>query len=310
MAKASAREAAESTGADILVSFDVDEVLHEGDVSKLRQVAHEMITADNLKIVGTGVFNWFNGLHVKWSEPIPKERMSLSSAGITHGVPKSLRVHSRDNDPDYYHAMPNSDGAGYIWKKDLSTAPVQQMLCDPMKVFERDSKDQADDVQSIVTARTWQDLDRMAESLHNPNHVWIRHYSWWDIPRKWEQKRTWHYLWHHLWGEYPDGLNDYTRDRDTEELTDFWALQPVPVYHIDHYLSGIDDEMNPPKGEMVLRADWVSHPRNDYLPHWLASPNRRVQGRKLATLPKPPGKAKTAWRSFHGKLFRERYQYR
>ena len=306
MAKALARKEAERTGADVLVSFDADEVLHEDDVPKLRRMAHEMVTADNMRVVGTGVFNWFNGPHVKWCEPITKERMSLRLAGLTHGVPGSLRVYSKEEDRGYYYAMTNADGAGYIHEATLSATPIQRMLCEPMKVFEGAPSDSEGRLQSCVTARTQRDLERMVTSLQDPEHVWIRHYSWWDIPRKWEMKSTWHYLWHHLWGEYPRGLSDYTRNRDTQELIDFWEQQSVPVYHIDHYAVGIDNQM---EDERVLRADWVKHPDNEYLRRWLNSSNRRVQGRKLAVLPRPPSRAQKAWRAFVESHTRKKYRY-
>lgn len=242
--------------APLLMQMDFDEVLRTEDHPKIKVLKDNW--PKNIDIIGTGVINWFNGENVKLSAAgSVKERLSVGTKNIFHGIPMNLRVPISGS--KYYYAQPEStDGAGLI---DESGNPLVTQLYlakghDPLKDY------------------------------NNPNSIWIHHYSWYSLPRKWEMKQTWHYFWGILFGRYTD-LKSYKKDQD-KETVDFWG-QVVSKPH-EAYFQPIRDEMN--KRE-VVSAKAIKHPpimqswlnrQRVYVPRRIYPPRREVK-RNMDTTP-------------------------
>ena len=212
---------------NILVQVDFDEVFREIDHPKILHLKDNWEQMN--PIVGTGVINWFGGNHFKMSSAgWSKERFSLNRPDVVHGIPLNYRERSvRLGGSPYYHSKPGTDGAGYISDHDGRPLEASKFLCD--------AKDFPND-------------------CFNPDHIWIHHYSWYSIIRKWRMKTLWHYFWGLLYGEYHN-LEEYTVDRDGGDV-DFW--NPARYWkQPQDYMSGIEDEM---KEKTIRRNGKIEHP--------------------------------------------------
>ncbi len=219
ISKAIARSHCES---DILISVDFDEVFREQDLSRIREVADEWSGKD--KVVGTGVINWFNGDHFKMgSAGWIKERFSANTSHVAHGIPVGKRIHRGR----YFYAKEGTDGAGYISLPACTPLSADKFLCNVDK-FPRDCK--------------------------NKESIWVHHYSWYSLVRKWRMKPTWHYFWGMLYGKY-ENLDSYILDIDGQPV-DFW--QPEKSWKpLEDYIPGIKDEM---QDKTIRRNRNIDHP--------------------------------------------------
>lgn len=217
--KAMARSKCQS---DILMQMDFDEVVRDEDLPKIRCAVD--LWPSNVKIIGTGVVNWFNGEHFKlgaagWH----KERLSINSRFITHGIPLQHRVQRGG----YIGATEDSDGAGYI---DISG-------------------------NSMVADKWWCNVGKpmkIPRDILNPNFVWLHHYSWYSVTRKWSMNTTWHYFWGLLHGRY-NNLEEYTENLDGDGV-DFW--NPV-IKSPSGQMEALEHEM---EDRSIRRNRKVEHP--------------------------------------------------
>jgi hypothetical protein len=256
LAKATAREEALVGSPDVLVPFDVDEVLHEGDVRRLQSAAEEQV-ARNWPIVSTGCFDWYNGEHIRLSAPLHKPRLTLASAPLTHGIPAGFRQERPDG--KIWCDKGLSDGAGLIHSETL--APVADSVClsEPLRV--RVGAEHMPD-------ETSEDCELLVASMCNREHVWIRHYSWYDIPRKWAMEQTWEFLWGHLDGDIPS-VEKYDTFKDGQSV-DFWDMNDSRA-SLQSYIPPLLDQMSKPD---VVRLAWMGHPA--VVKPWLNGRERRI----------------------------------
>jgi hypothetical protein len=275
--KATARKMAINSPASpqVLVPFDVDEVIHEKDLGRLRELADEMV-GRSWRVVSCGTVPWRNGPHVKLSDVIYKPRLTLNDGRTTHGIPKSCRFIGPTGK---VHGNEHTDGAGLLDEDTEEGIEGNFSACEPHNV------------RHTSQAELDKDRARYVASLLNHTHVHIHHYSWFDIPRKWAMDQTWWYLWHHLRGEYLNGLKDYTTFKEDDEPVDFDAIIDARRA-TTAYESAIIDEMSSPE---VVRLDWLPHP--EYVQSWVDSPDRRLwlglhgQGKSVGLMkPEPESK--------------------
>jgi hypothetical protein len=204
------------------MQMDADEVCREEDLPKIQSLI-ETWDSQHL-IIGTGVINWFNGENLKMSAAgWTKERFSMNRSPLSHGIPQDKRV-PRGN---YYYAREGTDGAGYIILPSNTGVGASKKVCN-FNAFPLD--------------------------YNSDNAIYIHHYSWYSLPRKWEMKTTWHYFWGSLFGKYI-GLSSYTVDQDGYSV-DFW--HPAINRPSDSYIDGIKQEM---KERSIIKAPgYIKHP--------------------------------------------------
>ena len=219
--------------APFLVQMDCDEVFRTEDYFKINLLKENW--PSKISIVGTGVIDWFNGDHVKLSAAgSVKERFTDGRLDIFHGIPVHLRIPEKENNGKYYYAQPEStDGAGLI---DAVGNPL---------------------VPQLFFAQG----DNPIKDIDTTNSIWIHHYSWYSLPRKWEMKQTWHYMWGRLFGRYKS-LAEYKKDIDGE-VVDFWG--PSISKPHDVYFEPIADEM---QDKSIVKAKNIQHP--DIMKDWLS----------------------------------------
>jgi len=206
---------------DYLLQMDADEVLREQDYDKIRNIIKNWRKRWN--IIGAGVVNWFNGPHFKLnSAGWTKERLSINSPNITHGIPILSRI-MRGN---IYYAKRDTDGAGYI-----------------------------NNGVGLMSDHIFADtVDIVKDIKYNKDSIWIHHYSWYNMPRKWAMKTVWHYFWGLLYGQYKN-LDDYKIDLDGNPVN-FWS-EPV-IRDLVCYVDAIANEM---KEESIIKVSGIKHPK-------------------------------------------------
>jgi len=223
ISKATARSACTS---DILMQMDADEIVREKDYGKIEFLKNNW--PDDTIMISTGVVNWFNGYFLNLDAAgWVKERLSLNSENITHGIPRQLRIPV--DGTDYYKVQPfKSDGAGYI-TKDGRPIYASMALCgrDQKKIF---------------------------RDINNPQYIYIHHCSYTSLPRKWEMKNAWHYMWGILNGKYtcPE---DYTINEDNEPVNFFAPKDTKPPAS---YIQPITDEM---QKKRLVKCKNVKYPK-------------------------------------------------
>jgi len=225
--KALARSKCQS---DILLQMDADEIIRPEDYPKIKMLKDSWPARTN--IIAAGVINWFNGPHFKMSSAgWTKERFSLNNGDITHGIPIQSRIERQNTNPatgaKYYGSKPGmSDGAGYITVNGGHSIQADNFLCNP---------------------------DNIIQDIKSRDSIYVHHYSWYSIPRKWEMKLIWHYFWGLLYGTY-ESLDDYKINLDGD-LVDFWGpVQHKPGWQLKN---PIMDEM---KEESIIRVNNIEHP--------------------------------------------------
>ena len=223
--KQTARSFVSSTS-DFLIQMDADEIIHERDVPKILNRLAKL--DDRINIVGTSVINFFNSYLKLSSAGWIKERITRNDPKIQHGIPSKYRIRHGN-----YYRCDSGDGAGYI---DTNGKALIADVIWGGSVFDRKAYE---------------------------SEVFVFHYSWYDILRKWNMKTTWHYFWGLLRGRYKN-LDDYKFDLD-DNAVDFWCPSIRPFNR--EIKKAIRDEMKEPS--IVPCPQYIQHPR--CMTNWLSN---------------------------------------
>ncbi len=216
---------------DLCLQMDLDEIIYQNDYVAFMGMFEKF--PEDVPILGTGVINWHEGMLKYSAAGWVKERVSWNDPGITHGIPYGLR---RDRGDGYFYAEPEStDGAGYI------------------------------DAQGRGLGAKWYQCNwkKFPRDFLNPESIWIGHYSWFFVRRKWQMNHTWDYFWMNLFGTIK-GLREYSINRDGEPV-DFWRPRALPP--LEGCLEALENEMKDRTVKPV--PDFIYHP--DGMSDWLQS---------------------------------------
>jgi len=221
---------------DICWQQDVDEVVHEDDYAKIKNLASRF--PNGVDLIGLPVIEyWGSAGKVRIDVNAWKWRMSRNLPHITHGIPGTLRRY--DDEGDLY-AAEGTDGCDYINSGTLESIP-------------------------FVTFVTVESEQARLFVLQNPDHpvlkqyeLWfnnqvgaipgVHHYSWFNIKRK-----ILNYKDH--WAKFWSSLYDKTYD-DTPENNVFMNKRWVDVTDEDAGTVGgmIEDST----------GGWIFHRRIDF----------------------------------------------
>jgi len=106
----------------------------------------------------------------------------------------------------------------------------------------------------------------------HPNDIWIYHYGWYCLPRRWEMKQTHHYYQGRRENRY-GSLSEYTINLDNEPV-DFWDLPWQRT--MAHYVGATIAEMKHPSIK-----NWNGkHP--DVMKEWIARQQERIWVKKTS----------------------------
>lgn len=231
MQKAAARDLC--TG-DFCWQQDVDEVIHENDYQKIRNLLTSTPKSVNLICLPVVEF-WGNKGKIRIDINPWKWRLSRNHPEITHGIPASLR-HQDENGVLY--SAPGSDGCDYITRNTGDLVPNVNFHTQQTEQLRQAS-------QSNLIARE-QYIKWLTAVVQNLPGVY--HYSWFNLPRK---IRTYKNYWTRHWQSMYN-----IKQEDTAENNMFFdkTWSEVSDVEIDQIAARLEQEM----------GGWIFHRKIDW----------------------------------------------
>ncbi|MAE87205.1 MAG: hypothetical protein CMB80_31015 [Flammeovirgaceae bacterium] len=188
---------------------DVDEIVHEDDVPKIRSIVNQL--PKGVELVALPVIEYWGGPEKVRMDINPwKWRLSRNLPHITHGIPASLRRFDKNGE---MFSSPGSDGCDYVRSDNFS--PIQ-FVSFYTKDAENLRRDAMINPSSLKRYQAW-----FSEALGRLPCV--HHYSWFNIERK---IRTysgfWSRHWQSLYNIHQDDIaeNNMFFDKPWSEVTD------------------------------------------------------------------------------------------
>ena len=190
--------------------MDIDEIVHEKDYQKIKDLIKEVNLPDDVDILCLPIVEYW-GPHGKVRVDINpwKWRLSRNKPHITHGVRKDLRQYDEAGN---LISSGGSDADDYIHKETFEQLPVASFMTSQIETARQKAHYHLDvyDYQIIVS-----DIVDKLPTLH--------HYSWYSIKRKInDYKLLWGRHWKELFGK--DGSdtaeNNIMFDKPWSEVTD------------------------------------------------------------------------------------------
>ena len=167
MQKAAARDLC--TG-DFCWQQDVDEVIHEKDYQKIRNLLHSTPKSVNLICLPVVEF-WGNKGKIRIDINPWKWRLSRNHPEITHSIPAGLRKYDANGD---LYSLPGSDGCDYVTRSTGDLVPHVN--------FHTQQTEQLRQTAQVNPAARDQYINWLTAVIENLPGVY--HYSWFDLPRK------------------------------------------------------------------------------------------------------------------------------
>lgn len=164
--------------------MDSDEVVHEDDGEKIKQILNSFPT--NVDLLSLPVVEYWGGEDKVRMDINPwKWRLSRNKQNITHGVPGHLRVQEEEG----YYAKLGTDGCDFIDRETLKPIQFANFYTVEMEALRRAALSQE---EARNNYEEWYNI--VANDL-----PCVYHYSWWDIERKIKTyKNYWQKHWESL----------------------------------------------------------------------------------------------------------------
>jgi len=231
MQKAAARDLC--TG-DFCWQQDVDEVIHENDYQKIRNLLTSTPKSVNLICLPVVEF-WGNKGKIRIDINPWKWRLSRNHPEITHGIPANLRKY--DENGELYSA-PGSDGCDYITRNTGDLVPNVN--------FHTQQTEQLRQASQNNPAAREQYIKWLTAVVQNLPGVY--HYSWFNLPRK---IRTYKNYWSRHWQSMYN-----IKQEDTAENNMFFnkPWSEVSDVEIDQIATLLEQEM----------GGWIFHRKIDW----------------------------------------------
>lgn len=231
MQKAAARDLC--TG-DFCWQQDVDEIIHENDYQKIRNLLTSIPKSVNLVALPVTEF-WGNKGKIRIDVNPWKWRLSRNHPQITHGIPMQLR--KQDENGDTY-ALQGTDSCDYVTK---GTGEIVAFVN-----FHTQQTEQLRQMSMKDPAARQQYVQWFTKVIQNLPGVY--HYSWFDLPRKIKTyKNHWSRFWQSLYN---------IKQEDTVENNMFFDKQWADVSdeEIDEIAIRLEREM----------GGWIFHRKIDW----------------------------------------------
>ena len=172
---------------DFCWQMDADEVVHEEDYEKIKNLAKKF--PGQVDLVSLPVVEyWGSNEKVRMDVTPWKWRLSRNMPNITHGIPEELR---RVDSQEYLYAGLGTDGCDYIDFENFKRIPHASFYTNEIESIR--SAALSGHKESIEKYEEW--FNRAIEMLPS-----VHHYSWIDIPRKIKTyKNYWSKHWQSLY---------------------------------------------------------------------------------------------------------------
>ena len=214
---------------------DSDEIVHENDYQKVRDMVSSF--PPNIDLVALPVVEFWGKTDKVRIDVNPwKWRISRNAPHITHGIPAALR---RFDDMGRLYSHIGSDGCDYIRSDSFQPISFANFMNDEAERSRQSAL--AGSVESLAQFQEW--FKRMLDFLPA-----VRHYSWWDMPRKIKSYRG-------FWQRHWESLFDVKKD-DTAENNMFFDKPWSEVS--DEEITELSDRMQREMG------GWVFHRKIDF----------------------------------------------
>jgi glycosyltransferase involved in cell wall biosynthesis len=213
---------------------DVDEIVHESDYVKVRDLLKNITTSIDLLCLP--VVEYWGGTEKVRVDVNPwKWRLSKNLPHITHGIPDKLRKF--DEEGNLYSA-PGTDGCDYVRNNDYTTIKFSTFYTQEVENVRRSCMVSS---KAVENYEKWVNL--MVSSLPT-----VHHYSWFNIERK---IKTYKNYWQKHW----ESLYDIKQE-DTPENNMFFntAWSDVSDSDISEMAKKLSSEM----------GGWVFHSKVDF----------------------------------------------
>jgi len=202
-------EARKRCTGDFCWQVDIDEVVHEEDYDKIKDIVRKF--PKDVDLLCLPVIEYWGGPEKVRVDVNPwKWRLSRNNPKITHGLPKSHRRF--DVDGTMYSA--GSDGDDYIYDDTLENVPsitFYSREVDAARIAALQGNKEA-----LGVYQNW--LNAVAENLPG-----VYHYSWYDLERKIHTyKNFWSKHWASLYNHVQDDVPDNNKffDKRWSDVTD------------------------------------------------------------------------------------------
>jgi len=231
MQKAAARDLC--TG-DFCWQQDVDEIIHENDYQKIRNLLTTIPKSVNLVALPVTEF-WGNKGKIRIDINPWKWRLSRNHPSITHGIPANLR--RQDENGDTY-SLQGSDGCDYVTRETGEFVPFVN--------FHNQQTEQLRQMSMRDPAARNQYVSWLSSVTQNLPGVY--HYSWFNLPRK---IKTYKNYWTRHWQSMYN-----INQEDTPENNMFFDKKwsDVSDQEIDEISSRLEREM----------GGWIFHRKIDW----------------------------------------------
>ena len=156
---------------EFLWQQDADEVVHENDYGKIKELCINFPTQCDL--VSLPVVEYWGGPEKVRMDVNPwKWRLSRNMPHITHGIPKELR---KMDDQSNLYALPRTDGCDYIHNSTYEVIPHASFYT--QEVHDARLAAMQGHEQALADYKLW--FQRVVDMLPS-----VHHYSWFNLPRK------------------------------------------------------------------------------------------------------------------------------
>jgi len=213
---------------------DVDEVVHELDYPKIKNIISQL--PKGVELIALPVIEYWGGPDKVRMDINPwKWRLSRNLPHITHGIPASLRRFDESGD---MFSAPGSDGCDYI--RSDTFVPIQFVTFYTRDIDEL-KRSATSNEDALEKYQKW--FDEVIERLPS-----VHHYSWFDIERK---IKTYSGFWSRHWQSLYN-----IEQQDTSENNMFFDKSWAEVTDSD-----ISDLAKRLKNEM---GGWIFHEKIDF----------------------------------------------
>jgi len=180
---------------------DADEVVHENDYEKIRELIRSF--PQEIDIISLPVIEYWGGPEKIRMDINPwKWRLSRNKPHITHGIPEDLQL--IDSDGNTYAAL-GTDGCDYVHNENAQRLPHASFYTSEIHDVRLSAL--RGDANSMEQYNHW--FARTTELLPS-----VHHYSWFNLERKIKTYRDY-------WSKHWQSLYDITQD-DTAENNMFF----------------------------------------------------------------------------------------
>jgi len=214
---------------------DADEIVHENDYQKIKDIVRNF--PKNANLVSLPLVEYWGSSGKTRVDVNPwKWRLSRNIPGITHGIPKELR--QTDHEGKLY-ASPGTDGCDYVSSTDFERIPHASFYT--QEVHDVRIAALSGDSNALQSYVEW--INRVMEMFPT-----IHHYSWFNMPRKIRTYRDY-------WSKHWQSLYDISQE-DTADNNMFFQKpwSEVSEKDIDDLGKKLSDEM----------GGWIFHSPVDF----------------------------------------------